>query len=118
MKTASSLLLAATFALSAFSPTGTLAQTASAPAMSGDTKAMQPAGTEMTEGEVRKIDKDTKKITLKHGEIKNLGMPGMTMVFQVNDPSMLETVKAGDKVKFNVEKAGGAMVVTHIEAVK
>ena len=118
MKTTSSLLVAATFALSAFSSTGTLAQTASAPAMSGDMKAMQPAGAEMTEGEVRKVDKDTKKITLKHGEIKNLGMPGMTMVFQVKDPSMLDTVKAGDTVKFNVEKSAGAMVVTHIEAAK
>ncbi len=72
----------------------------------------------MTEGGVRKIDKDTKKITLKHGEIKNLGMPGMTMVFQVKDPAMLDSVKAGDKVRFNVEKAGGAMVLTHIETAK
>ena len=81
-------------------------------------KAMQPAGAEMTEGEVRKIDKDTKKITLKHGEIKNLGMPGMTMVFQVKDPAMLDTVKTGDKVRFNAEKAEGALVVTHIETAK
>ena len=86
--------------------------------MSGDKKALQPAEAEMTEGEVRKIDKDTKKITLKHGEIKNLGMPGMTMVFQVKDPAMLDTVKTGDKVRFNVEKTEGAMVVTHIETAK
>ena len=72
----------------------------------------------MTDGEVRKIDKENKKITLKHGEIKNLEMPGMTMVFQVKDPAMLDSVKTGDKVMFKAEKANGAMVVTEIQAVK
>lgn len=76
------------------------------------------ASTEMTEGEVRKIDKANKKITIKHGEIKNLDMPGMTMVFQVKDPAMLDTLKAGDKVKFRAEKAGGAIVITDIQSVK
>lgn len=61
----------------------------------------------MTDGEVRKIDKETKKITIKHGEIKNLDMPGMTMVFQVKDVALLDPVKVGDKVKFVAEKAGG-----------
>jgi Cu/Ag efflux protein CusF len=74
--------------------------------------------TEMTEGEVRKIDKANKKITIKHSEITNLDMPGMTMVFQVKDPLMLDTLKAGDKVKFRVEKVGGAMVITDIQSVK
>ena len=52
----------------------------------------------MASGEIRKIDLDSKKITLKHGDIKNLDMPGMTMVFQIKDPIMLEKVKVGDKV--------------------
>ena len=69
---------------------------------------------DMADGEIRKIDKDTKKITLKHGEIKNLDMPGMTMVFQVKDPAMLDIVKVGDKVKFSAEKSGGAIVITAI----
>ena len=73
---------------------------------------------DLTDGEVRKIDKDTKKITLKHGTIKNLDMPPMTMVFQVKDPAMLDTVKPGDKVKFAVEMVGTAMVVTEISVVK
>ena len=76
------------------------------------------APSDMTDGEVRKVDMDTKKITLKHGEIKNLGMPGMTMVFQVKDPALLDKVKVGDKVRFTAEKAGGAIVVTSIEAAK
>jgi Cu/Ag efflux protein CusF len=72
----------------------------------------------MTDGEIRKVDKDTNKLTIKHGPIQNLEMPAMTMVFQTKDASVLDQVKAGDKVKFTVEKIGGAMVVTHIEAVK
>ena len=73
--------------------------------------------TEMTEGEVRKVDKDTKKITLKHGAIKNLDMPGMTMVFQVNDPAMLDMVKAGDKIRFTADRIKGAFVVLSIEKI-
>jgi len=73
---------------------------------------------DMTEGEIRKVDKANRKITIKHGEIKNLDMPGMTMVFQVKDPRMLDTVKTGDKVKFRVEKVGGAFVITDIRSGK
>ena len=73
---------------------------------------------DMTHGEVRKVDRDNKKITLKHGEIKSLQMPGMTMVFQVKDAAMLDMVKQGDKVQFKAEKAGGALVVTEIQPVK
>lgn len=69
----------------------------------------------MTDGEVRKVDMETKKITIRHGTIENLGMPPMTMVFQVKDQAMLEKVKTGDKVKFAVEKTGGAFTVTQIE---
>ncbi len=84
----------------------------------------QPAATpaassaDMADGEVRKVDMEAKKLTLKHGEIKNLGMPGMTMVFQVKDPSMLEKVKSGDKIRFTAEKINGAFTVTTLEAAK
>lgn len=69
----------------------------------------------MTDGEIRKIDKEANKITIKHGEIKNLDMPAMTMVFQVKDSTLLDKVKGGDKVKFVAEKSGGAIVVTDIQ---
>ncbi len=84
----------------------------------------QASAADMTDGEVRKVDKETKKITIKHGEIKNLDMPGMTMLFQVKDPSMLDMVKPGDKVKFKADKAdkadkaGGGIVVTEIQVAK
>ena len=73
---------------------------------------------DFADGEVRKIDKDARKITLKHGAIPNLEMPGMTMVFQVKEPGMLDTVKVGDKVRFQAQKIGGAMVVTDLQAAK
>ncbi len=76
------------------------------------------AMTEMVAGEVRKVDKDARKITLRHAEIKQLDMPAMTMVFQVKDPAMLDKVKAGDKVKFKAEGTGGALTVTEIEPAK
>lgn len=86
--------------------------------MPASTTATAAANTDMTEGEVKKIDKSTNKITLKHGDIKNLDMPGMTMVFKVKDPSVLDTLKAGDKVKFKAEKAEGALFVTDIQVAK
>jgi Cu(I)/Ag(I) efflux system protein CusF len=72
----------------------------------------------LSDGEVRKVDKDAKKITIKHGPLQNLDMPPMTMVFQVKDPAMLEQVKPGDKVKFQAEKVGGAFTVTKLEPAK
>lgn len=81
-------------------------------------KMNEQASDSMTEGEVRKIDKETQKITIKHGPIQNLGMPGMTMVFQVKDPALLDKAQVGDKVKFKAEKSGGATIVTDLDAVK
>ena len=71
----------------------------------------------MTEAEVRKVDLDAKKITLKHGEIKNLGMPPMSMVFQMKEPSQLEKFKVGDKVQFTAESVNGAYTVIAIEPI-
>ena len=69
----------------------------------------------LSDGEVRKVDKDAKKITIKHGPLQNLDMPAMTMVFQVADPALLDKVKAGDKVRFRAEKVGGAFAIISIE---
>jgi Cu/Ag efflux protein CusF len=72
----------------------------------------------MTDGEVRRIDKDAKKLTIKHGPITHLDMPPMTMVFQVKDPGMLEQVKVGDRIRFAAENIGGQLTVTQIEPAK
>jgi Cu/Ag efflux protein CusF len=72
----------------------------------------------MSEGEVRKIDLEKKTITLKHGPLKNLDMPAMTMAFQVSDAAMLQKVKVGDKVRFVAANPGGKLTVTEIQVAK
>ena len=72
----------------------------------------------MTDGEVRKIDKAAGKLTIKHGEIKHMDMPGMTMVFVAKDKAILDTLKVGDKIRFMVINESGKMVVTDIEPAK
>lgn len=72
----------------------------------------------MADGEVRKIDKEQGKLTLRHGPLKNLEMPPMTMVFKVADPKMLDAVKEGDKVRFSADRVNGAITVTAIERAK
>ncbi|PKO45438.1 MAG: copper-binding protein [Betaproteobacteria bacterium HGW-Betaproteobacteria-3] len=69
----------------------------------------------MTDGEVRKVDKEAGKITLRHGDIKHMDMPGMTMVFVAKDKSMLDKVQVGDKVRFMVMDDHGKMIVTDIQ---
>jgi uncharacterized cupredoxin-like copper-binding protein/Cu/Ag efflux protein CusF len=73
------------------------------------------AAAPMAEGQIRKIDKAAGKMTIKHGELKNLGMPPMTMVFRVKHPALLDKVQVGDSVRFNAEKIGGQYTVTDIE---
>ena len=70
---------------------------------------------EWVDAEVRKVDRDTAKLTLKHAEIKSLDMPAMTMVFHVKHKSMLDTVKAGDKVRFSAVNDAGKYTVVEIQ---
>ncbi|MGA0534260.1 MULTISPECIES: copper-binding protein [Hansschlegelia] len=68
------------------------------------------------EGTVKKIDESAGKVTLEHGPIKNLGMDeGMTMVFKAGDPTMLKSVKVGDKVSFEADRVNGQITVTKIQ---
>lgn len=74
--------------------------------------------TGQAEGEVRKIDKEASKVTIKHGPIDGMDMPAMTMVFQVRDIALLDKAKVGETVAFTVSKEGGAMVLTSVEPKK
>jgi Cu(I)/Ag(I) efflux system periplasmic protein CusF len=73
------------------------------------------AWAQSVEGEVKKIDLEAGKITLKHGEIKNLDMPAMQMAFRVTDPTWLKSFQVGDKVKFSADKVGGLFTITALE---
>ncbi|ASU41461.1 hypothetical protein hmeg3_14865 [Herbaspirillum sp. meg3] len=79
------------------------------------TAATQSDSVPKVNGEIRKVDTDTGKITIRHGEIPNLEMPAMTMVFRVASPDILSKVKTGDQVLFTAEKSNGALTVTSIE---
>mgnify|MGYP003393862313 CR=1 FL=1 len=109
MKYTNTLVLAAAIALSVGS-IHAVAQSNKA--------ASAPTASPIADGEVRKIDKDAGKVTIRHGEIKNLDMPAMTMVFRVKDPVMLDKLQPGDKIKFNAEKIGGQYTVTGFEPAK
>ncbi len=74
------------------------------------------AWAQAAEAEIRKIDRPAGKLTLKHGEIKNLDMPPMTMVFRVKDAKMLDGLAEGMKVRFSAEKIDGAYTVTEIKS--
>jgi Cu(I)/Ag(I) efflux system periplasmic protein CusF len=69
----------------------------------------------MAEGVVRKLDLENRKITIKHGEIKNLEMPGMTMVFRLQEKINIDNLKSGDKVLFHVEKLEGGYTITELQ---
>jgi len=69
----------------------------------------------MTAGEIRKVDKEQGKLTIRHEPLTNLDMPAMTMVFRVKDPAMLDRVKEGDKVRFVAERLDGAITVVDLQ---
>lgn len=80
--------------------------------------AAKAASSEMYEGQVRRVNKETRRVTLAHGPMKALDMPAMTMAFPVKDPALLANLKEGDKVRFAVEMSGENLVVTRIEPAK
>lgn len=99
-------------------PIGSMAQTTTTTDHHHSQMEMPQTAASMTEGEVKKIDVDAGKITIKHGPIQHLDMPGMTMVFTAKDKSLLTSLKSGDKVWFTVLNEGGKMIVTAITPVR
>ena len=73
-----------------------------------------PAPVALTDGVVRKVDKNGQRITIRHAEIKSMDMPPMTMVFRVKDPALLAKLKPGDRIRFAAESIGGLLTVTNV----
>lgn len=96
--------------LAASLPPGVMAQ-----ALHQDAQAHQSAAVPLAEGQVRRVDKAWGRLTITHGEIRNLDMPPMTMVFAVRDKAVLDTVKAGDRIRFQAVHESGQYIVTHVE---
>ena len=73
---------------------------------------------DLTEGIITRVDARSGKLTIRHGEITNLGMPPMTMVFALKDPVQAQSLQPGAKVAFRAEDTGGgSLLITHIEAI-
>ncbi len=103
----------AVFALAISIPQGALAtEVTPKPVTAADTDASG-----MTDAEVRKVDLEAGRVTLKHAPIKELDMPAMTMVFNARDKAMLEKVKVGDRVKFKAISEGGKFTITELRQI-
>ena len=89
------------------------------PGSGADHSAHHPAAAPVpqSDGEVRKVDKEEGKVTLRHGPLQNLDMPAMTMVFKA-DPQLLDGLNEGDRVRFTAEKVNGTFTVTAIQVAK
>lgn len=127
MKSAAASCLIAVLLASALG-TAALAQTpadshdshhASKPVLSAPSAQVTPIGNtaadDLSEGEITRWDPRTLKLSLRHGEIKNLGMPPMSMVFRVPDAAVVGSLQPGDKVRFRADQVNGAYTVTRVE---
>lgn len=115
MKILSLAALAACLAVGLATPVTTaLAQHAGHAAAPAATK-----GTSSGEGEIRRIEKENKRLVIKHGPITGpLAMGPMSMMFSVKDAALLDPLKAGDKVRFEVEQQGDLLVITKLVPLK
>lgn len=64
-------------------------------------------------GEIRRIDAQAGKITIKHGAIASLDLPAITLVYQI-DQTLLTGFQPGDKIKFTARRVNGEYVVVQI----
>ena len=68
-----------------------------------------------TNGMIKKLDVKQNKITIKHEELKNLGMPGMTMVFAKGEKVDLTKLKEGQKIQFIADRVNGQLTVVEVK---
>lgn len=71
------------------------------------------AGTSAS-GVVRQIDRANSRVEIDHGPIPSIGMPGMTMTFKVKDSRLLDQVKQGDQVNFEIEQSGLGWIIMNL----
>jgi len=86
-------------------------------AMAGDMGKMEMApAAKMAKGtgKVTAVDKSAGTITLDHGPIAEANWPAMTMAFKAA-PTLIDSVKVGDQVNFELKLEGSTGEVTAIE---
>jgi Cu/Ag efflux protein CusF len=72
---------------------------------------------ELSSGTVKKVNGAQGTLTIRHGPMKNLDMPAMTMNFRVTKPVWLDRVKPGDRLRFHAEMADGQLTITRLEII-
>lgn len=87
-------------------------------AFASDAKSAASADVSVSYGEIKKVDQEAGKLTIKHGELKNINMPAMTMVFAVTDKAALTQVNTGDKISFVAGNANGELTASNIRVVQ
>lgn len=81
----------------------------------GSTKSAAPTDTALADGVIQKVDRQAGMVTLQHGELKNVGMPPMTMAYKAKDAAMVNRAKEGEKVRFRLEDINGTYTITRLE---
>jgi Cu(I)/Ag(I) efflux system protein CusF len=87
-------------------------------AFAEDAKPTASVDGSVSTGEIKKVDRDTGKLTIKHGELKNLHMPAMTMVFDATDKASLAQLKPGDKITFVAGNADGQLTADNVMVIE
>ncbi len=80
-----------------------------------DPKPSAAADLPLVSGTIEKIDTAEGRLTIAHGPIPNLNMDEMTMVFRVQNPAMLKSLKRGARVRFSADRVQGRITITRIE---
>ncbi|TCT07035.1 copper-binding protein [Paralcaligenes ureilyticus] len=81
----------------------------------GSTKPAGPTDAALADGVVQKVDRQAGMVTIQHGELKNVGMPPMTMAYKAKDAAMVDRAKEGEKIRFRLEDLNGTYTITRLE---
>ncbi|KFG98358.1 RND transporter MFP subunit [Burkholderia paludis] len=84
------------------------------PDMNGADTTMSAPDAALTDAEVKEIDAGRGLVTLEHGALDNIGMPAMTMAFNVADAAMIRSLHVGDKVRVRVESVNGTLTIVRL----
>ena len=93
------------------------AQAQDSPAAAKPAAAASARQLSLARGEILEIDQAQKRVLMKHGRIRSLGMDPMTMEFLVPDAKLLASLKAGDRIRFAAVYKDSEYVITHVEPV-
>ncbi|MEP7183741.1 MAG: copper-binding protein [Betaproteobacteria bacterium] len=108
--------IVAVLAVLSMLPLTALAQHDHAGMMASPPAAAPVKAVPMTDGVVKRIDRQAGALTIAHGPLVNLGMPKMTMTFRLKEPSLIDGVKEGSRIRFVAENINGTLTVVALQA--